>query len=211
MSKTVIVAAASMAAAVAVAPTYMSRVLGSLQTAAVSMPPRPSTTVTADEKRGTGAETGSACMEVGGDSPGKRVHSPFGRHGEHGHGLSIDEANMRPAWMAPRPSHEAAELLARHVVRMKRIMAKDRNTRSRDPVFIVGAEITGVYVDPRIKWINDMAVGITRIAGNPCVYGVIKLQANIVEGFSESERGEARLMHPVPSRVAEACAPHLSG
>lgn len=119
--------------------------------------------------------------------------------------------NKTIIWVIIAPNKTSAKILTNHIKQMECVIENGGTPRPKDPVFQVDAKITKDYVETNIIWINQTTIKMVKVAANDCAYEVIKLHADIVQGFFTTGREEASQTHPVPADVESICAPYLGG
>lgn len=174
-----------------------------------------STTTTSTEE-GMGHGPGgmmnaSSCNELGDMSIGQSIRWLLDHHSIFKFQYNEYPNNKTIIWVITAPNQTSAEILANHIKQMECVIENGGTPRPNDPVFQVDAKITKEYVQTKIIWVNQTTIKVVKVAANDCAYEVIKLHADIVQGFFKTGREEASQTHPVPADVESICAPYLEG
>ena len=155
----------------------------------------------------------AACISAGlNNQPiGQNIKWLFDNHNVFRYQLIGFPENRTLVWIITAPDKAALETLVSHVMQMECVVENGGTPRPFDPLFQVDAAITSKYVHTEIQWLNDTAIKIVKVADNDCAYEVIKLHAQVVEGFFDTGRLEAQKTHEVPQEALEICKPYLGG
>ena len=178
--------------------------------------PTTTTTTTQTTIGGMGPEQGgmmnaSACNELGNMTIGQSIKWLLDHHNVFKFSYKEYPDNKTIIWVITAPNQTSAKILANHIKQMECVIENGGTPRPNDPVFQVDAKITKDYVETQIVWVNQTTIKVVKVAANDCAYEVIKLHADIVQGFFTTGREEASQTHPVPADVESICAPYLGG
>lgn len=154
-------------------------------------------------------ETSCNSVASNGKTIGQNIKWLFDNHNVFHYVLRIYPENKTIIWIITAPSKQYLETLVSHIMQMECVVKNGGNPRPFDPVFQVDSVISAKYVHTEIKWINDTAIKVIKTADNECAFEVIKLHADIVKGFFDTGRIEAKKIHEVPEDVQEICKPYL--
>ncbi len=153
-----------------------------------------------------------ACKDVGnGNSIGQNIKWLFDHHSDFKFVLHEYPENKTIIWIIAGPNKEAIKTLAAHIEQMECVIEHGGNPRPFDPLFKVDAIISSKYVHTEIKWINSTAIEVKKTADNNCAWQVIKLHAEVVQGFFTTGRIEAQKTHEIPQDALNVCKPYLEG
>ncbi len=112
--------------------------------------------------------------------------------------------NRTIVWEIIAATPEAAERLYEHILQMKCILDNGGTPRAMDPVFRLESMVYE-YIDTNVTLVNDTMLRVVKTGANACAYEVVRLHADVVEGFFERGMDEARRTHPVPDDVLAEC------
>ena len=151
---------------------------------------------------------GKACASIGNKKPGQAIRWLLDNHDRFNWSLKLYPEEWRLEWNITAEDPEAADTLYYHVLQMECILENGGKPRAWDPVFKLEAELTE-YIDTQVELIGDTTVRVVKTAENECAWETIKLHAEVVKGFFETGREEARKIHPIPEEVKEKCSQYL--
>ncbi|NPB01152.1 MAG: hypothetical protein GXO10_07230 [Crenarchaeota archaeon] len=157
-----------------------------------------------------GSNVAQYCSNIGNMSIGQTIRWLFDHHSEFRFIRYEFPSNLTIVWVIAAPSHSMLSILVSHIEQMECVIEHGGNPRPWDPVFRVDSYITRRFVKTRIVWLNSTAIKVIKVAKNRCAYEVIKLHAEIVEGFFKTGRIEAQKIHEIPSYVLKICKPYLN-
>ena len=112
--------------------------------------------------------------------------------------------NRTIVWEINAATPEAAERLYEHILQMECILENGGTPRAMDPVFRLESMVYD-YINTSVVPVNNTMLRVVKTGANTCAYEVVKLHAEVVEGFFERGMDEARRMHPVPEDVLAEC------
>ncbi len=152
----------------------------------------------------------STCNSLGNLTIGQSINWLFDHHSLFKFNYYEYPENKTIIWIITAPNSTAADILANHIKQMECVIENGGTPRPNDPVFQVDANITREYVNTTIIRLNETTIKVVKVAANDCAYEVIKLHAEIVQGFFTVGREEAMKTHEVPPEVESICQPYLS-
>lgn len=170
------------------------------------------TTTIGDMAHGQGGMmNASTCNELGDMTIGQSIKWLLDHHNVFKFSYKEYPNNKTIIWIITAPNQTSARILENHIRQMECVIKNGGTPRPNDPVFQVDAKITKDYVETNIIWVNQTTIKVVKVAANDCAYEVIKLHADIVQGFFTTGREEASQTHTVPAAVESICAPYLGG
>ncbi|MCE4609569.1 MAG: hypothetical protein F7C36_04215 [Desulfurococcales archaeon] len=152
----------------------------------------------------------TTCNSLGNLTIGQSINWLFDHHSLFKFNYYEYPENKTIIWIITAPNSTAADILANHIKQMECVIENGGTPRPNDPVFQVDANITREYVNTTIIRLNETTIKVVKVAENDCAYEVIKLHAEIVQGFFTIGREEAMKTHEVPPEVESICQPYLS-
>lgn len=113
--------------------------------------------------------------------------------------------NLTVRWVIVADTPDAAQRLYEHILQMECVLENGGTPRAMDPVFRLEAAVYE-YIHTNVTLKEGSTVEVVKWGENTCSYEVIRLHAQVVQGFFERGMEEARQTHPVPEDVLSECS-----
>ncbi len=149
-------------------------------------------------RRGEGMNEEEIANECGDKPAGEYIQYLFDNRKSFNFKNMFDDKTYTIKWEITGPE-EKLKILQEHIEQMGCLLSKGVTPRRWDPAFVAEQKVKK-YVKTKVDIENNI-LKVEKKAENQCAYEVIRLHAQIVEGFFTKGRDEARQAHSVESIV----------